>query len=139
MFLNFRLHNRKLILVVALLGYSITALAGCTCLCNSLKGFLAVSTKEIEHVRDKAIVKIVDYDYKSCYQQVEQRLIEIGSYIYAKRKDLIAVYISLTDTTPAGVFFKEIDKQKTQLEITSPSKDTKEYLAQKIFSAFLEK
>jgi len=125
----------KRILVIALLSYCIIALLGCAYLKEGTKGFLAISTKEIENVRDKAIVKIVDYDYNSCYQKVENKLIEIGSYIYAKKKDLIAVYISQADTTPAGVFFKEIDKQKTQLEIASPAKDTKEYLAEKIFTA----
>ena len=116
------------------MGYCVIGLLGCACLKEGAKGFLAISTKDIENARDKAIVRIVDYDYSSCYQRVEDRLIRIGSYIYAKDEDLIAVYISGTDTTPAGVFFKEIDKQKTELSITSPAKDTKEYLAEKIFS-----
>ena len=124
------------IIVVGLLGCWAVGLLGCACLKEGLKGFLAVSTKEIENARDKAIVKIVDYDYNSCYQKVEAKLAAIGSYIYAQRKDLIAVYISSTDTTPAGIFFKEINKQKTQLEIVSPAADTKEYLAAKIFAGF---
>jgi len=128
----------KRILVIALLSYCIIALLGCAYLKEGTKGFLAISTKEIENVRDKAIVKVVDYDYNSCYKKVEARLLEIGSYVYAKRDDLIAVYISQTDTTPAGVFFKKVDENKTQLEITSPAQDTKEYLAEKIFSV-LEK
>jgi len=127
------------ILVVALLGYCVIALAGCVCLKERIKEFLAISTGDIEDSRDRAIVRIVDYDYDSCYRKVEERLIEIGSYIYAKRKDLIAVYISQKDTTPAGIFFKEINGQKTQLEIASPATDTREYLADKIFSVFLEK
>jgi hypothetical protein len=112
---------------------------GCACLKEGAGGFLAISTKDIEDARDKAIVRVVDYNYSTCYQMVEDRLIQIGSYIYGKRKDLIAVYISQTDTTPAGVFFKEIDKKKTRVEISSPATDTREYLADKIFSAFLEK
>lgn len=128
----------KRILIVGFLGYCIIGLLGCACLKAGAKEFLAISTKDIENSRDRAIVKIVDYDYDSCYQKVEERLIEIGSYVYAKRKDLIAVYISSTDTTPAGLFFKEIDKQKTELSIASPAADTKEYLADKIFSV-LEK
>lgn len=126
------------IIIVALLGYCVIALAGCVCLKEGIKGFLAISTTDIENSKDKAIVKIVDCDYDSCYRKVEERLIEIGSYIYAKRKDLIAVYISQKDTTPAGIFFKEVNGQKTQLEIASPAADTREYLADKIFSV-LEK
>ena len=122
-------------LVILLFCYFVIGLSGCACLKEGVKGFLAISTKDIENVRDKAIVKIIDYDYLSCYKIVEAKLTEIGSYIYAKKEDLIAVYISKTDTTPAGVFFKEIDKLKTQVEVASPAKDTKEYLAEKIFSA----
>jgi len=124
--------------VIALLGYSVVVLGGCACLKETTKKFLAISTKDIEKVRDKAIVKIIDYDYISCYRKVEEILQKIGSYIYAKDEGLIAVYISSTDTTPAGIFFKKIDEQKTQLEIVSPAKDTKEYLADKVLSA-LEK
>ena len=101
----------KRILIIVLLIYWILGLIGCACLKETIGGFFGISTKEIENVRDKAIVKIVDYDYASCYQKVEARLSEIGSYIYAKRKDLIAVYIAEPDTTPAGIFFKQIDKQ----------------------------
>ena len=126
------------LLVIVLLSFCLTSLLGCACIKEATRGFLGISTKEIENARDKAIVKIVGYDYSSCYKIVEARLTEIGSYTYAKRDDLIAVYISPTDTTPAGIFFKEINKRKTQLEIVSPAADTKEYLAQKIFSA-LEK
>jgi hypothetical protein len=127
------------ILIIGLLGYWVLGLVGCACVKEGIKQFLAISTKEIENVRDKAIVRIVDYDYFSCYRMVEERLSEIGSHIYARKKDLIAVYISQTDTTPAGIFFKEIDMTKTELSIASPAADTKEYLAEKIFSVFLEK
>ena len=123
------------ILAVVFLGFWVIGLLGCATVKQAAKGFLAISTKEIEEARDQAIIKIVDYDYSNCYQRVEERLSQIGSYIYAQRDDFIAVYISKTDTTPAGIFFKQIDKQKTQVEIASPAKDTKEYLADKIFSA----
>lgn len=124
--------------VIILVSYCVIGLLGCACLKETTRGLLAISTKEIENARNEAIVKIVDYDYLSCYKIVENKLAEIGSHVYAKRDDLIAVYISPTDTTPAGIFFKEINKRKTQLEIVSPAADTKEYLAEKIFSA-LEK
>ncbi len=126
------------ILVIGLLGYWLIALVGCGCLRHGIRGFLGISTKEIENARDKAIVKIVDYDYNSCYKMVEEELSEIDAYVYTRRKDLIAVYISSTDTTTAGIFFKEIDKQKTQVEIACPASSKKEYLAEKIFTA-LEK
>ena len=124
------------ICIIALLSYCIVGFLGCASLKEGIKQFLAISTKEIENVRDEAIVRIVNCDYSSCYKKIEERLAEIGSHIYARRQDLIAVYISQTDTTPAGIFFKEIDEHKTELAIASPAKDTKEYLAENIFSAF---
>jgi len=129
---------RRIFLISLLLGYCVITLAGCAGLKQGIRGFLGISTKEIENSRDQAIVKIVDYDYSSCYKMVEVRLAEIESYIYTRRRDLIAVYISPTDTTPAGVFFREIDNQKTELAIASPASDTKEYLADKIFPLFLK-
>jgi len=124
------------VLIIGLLSYWVILSAGCACLKEGTRGFLGISTREIENARDKAIVRIVDYDYNSCFKMVEARLAEIESYIYTKRRDLIAVYISPTDTTPAGVFFREVDGQKTELSIASPAADTREYLAEKIFSLF---
>ena len=129
---------RSLFVAILLSGLSYCAvgLCGCACLKETAKGFLGISTKDIENVRDKAIVKIVNLDYQTCYSKVHDRLTAIGSYIYAKDKDLIAVYISQEDTTPAGIFFKQIDNYKTQIEVVSPALDTKEFLAEKIFSIF---
>ncbi len=125
---------RKLIFILLVACFIFSSL-GCACLKESMRGLLAISTKEIENARSSAIVRIFDYDYQTCYSKVEASLSAIDSYIYAKRDDLIAVYVSQTDTTPAGVFLKKIDSNKTQLEIASPAEDAKEYLAEKIFSA----
>ena len=74
------------ILVLALLCYYVTGLLGCACLKEGARGFLGVSTREIENARGEAIVKIVDYGYRSCYRKEEEALAGIGSYIYLKRK-----------------------------------------------------
>ncbi|MFC1658149.1 hypothetical protein ACFL1D_02060 [Candidatus Omnitrophota bacterium] len=124
------------ILFAGLLGCCILAAAGCSSLKQGARGFLGVSTREIEEARNEAIVRIVDCEYPRCYKTVEERLFAIGSYIYARRSDLIAVYISSSDTTPAGVFFREIDTGKTEIAISSPAQDTREYLAEQVFSAF---
>lgn len=121
---------------IILFGCLVLACCGCASLKEGTRQFLAISTRDIENSRSAAIAATVEYAYADCYQMVEDRLVEIGSYIYARRKGLIAVYISSTDTTPAGVFFEEIDAQKTRLEIASPAADTKEYLAEKIFALF---
>lgn len=124
-------------IIAGLLAHWLIIPLGCASIKDGVKGFLAISTKEIENARDKAIVRIIDRDYISCYRLAQVRLSEIGSYIYARKKDLLAVYISQTDTTPAGIFFRQIDAQKTEVSIASPAADTKEFLAEKIFSALI--
>ena len=121
------------ILIIVVLGCCIIPIAGCAFLKEGTKSFLGISTRGIENARSEAIVKIIDYKLQSCYQKVESRLKEIGSYIYAKDENMIAVYISKTDTTPAGVFFRQLDNGKTEVSIASAAKDTKEYLADKVF------
>jgi hypothetical protein len=46
---------------------------------------------------------------------------------------MIAIYVSETDTTPVGLFFKEIDKSNTQVEVSSPSTYAKELISEKVF------
>ncbi|MBL7081351.1 MAG: hypothetical protein ISS44_02120 [Candidatus Omnitrophica bacterium] len=131
--LELKRQKLKVILLVTVYCLLFTVLGGCTHLKETTKSILAISTKDIENARGQAIIKIVDCDYSICYQKVQDILTDMGSYIYAKKPDLIAVYISEADTTPAGIFFKDIGQTKTQLEIASPSTDTKEYLATRIF------
>jgi hypothetical protein len=99
---------------------------GCTGLKEGLKGFLGVSTKDLEERRTEAKVLVLNYDYFSSYHKVLDKLKENKSYIYKKTSDLIAFYLSEEDTTPVGIFFSELDKQKTKLEISSPSLLAKE-------------
>ncbi len=67
-------------------------------------------------------------------------LARIGAYIYTQdqKKNLIAIYVSEQDTTSVGIFFKQIDTQRTQIEVSSPSTYAKELIAKQLFSG-LEK
>lgn len=99
-----------------------------------VKGIAGISTKVLEDGREKAIVRTFDQDYKKCFHRVEDALKNTGSYIYGKdkQKNLIAVYVSQTDTTPVGVFFKETDSLHTQVEVSSPSTYAKELITNRI-------
>jgi len=111
-----------------------------TCGCASIKEagrcVLGVSTKVVEDTRPGAIKKTFNQDYASSYDKIKECLKKTHSYIYSedKAKHLIAVYLSETDTTPVGVFITEIDKQNTQVEISSPSTYAKEKVALRIFN-----
>lgn len=100
--------------------------------CETTKCVLGISTKELEALRPQAIVKVVDYDLNTAYDKTLKALKEIDSYIYKKTHLMLAIYKSQTDTTPVGIFFKQIDTNKTRIEISSPSTAAKEYIADKL-------
>ena len=126
--------NHK-IQVMSLFLVALFVLAGCASVKEGARGVIGISTKQIEEAKKDAIVKTFKYSYDVCLKQVKEILTSIGSYIYTedKNKNLIAVYVSTTDTTPVGIFFKQIDADNTQLEISSPSSEAKEYIAGKLF------
>jgi len=115
-------------------------LAGCATIKEAAKKIMGVSTKTLEEARKEAITKTFKCDYNTCYRKTREALIENESYIYTQgaKKHLLAVYLSEQDTTPVGIFFKEIDAANTQLEVSSPSTYAKEFISAKVFSA-LEK
>lgn len=109
---------------------------GCVMISDALRSVAAVSTKEVEDTRPKAILKIFNYDYTTIYAKVKATLKRTGGYIYAEntKKKMFAIYVSETDTTPVGIFFKEVDAQNTQVEVASPSTSAKELIAKRIFT-----
>jgi hypothetical protein len=128
------IQNSKVVLILAFL------LCGCAAVKETAKGLAGISTRELEKGRKNAIVKTFNYDYFSCYTKTLDVLQDIGAYVYAKdiKKHLIAVYVSGEDTTPVGFFFKEIDANNTQVEVSSPSSYAKESVAIKVFSSLEE-
>lgn len=133
---NHRVTAKFIIFMAALLFAT-----GCATITETAKGFLGISTKVLEDGRKEAIKRTVNSNVDTCFALVEKTLKEKGAYIYAKdtKKKMIAVYISAENTTPVGVFFKELNATNTQIEISSPSKFGKEAIAEKVFSAFEEK
>lgn len=122
--------------VIALLGYSVIGLLGCAALTEGAKGFAGISTKILEDTRKDAIAKNFNYDYNTCYNNTQEILKRIGAYIYAKapEKNMLAIYVSGEDTTPVGLFFKEIDKTHTRIEVSSASTYAREFISQNVFS-----
>jgi len=110
-------------------------MTGCVSLKEGVKIFEGTSTKDVEDARKNASVKVFNYGYDICYAKTEKLLQNLTSAsIYAKTKDMIAIYYIDPDTTPVGVFFKAVDAAHTQVEVSSPSSPTKEYVAKVIFS-----
>ncbi len=121
---------------ILIFAFCIFNFIGCSAIKETARGFIGISTKALEDARGKAVTKTFNYDYSTCYDKVKAAIKMTGSYIYArdKNKHMIAVYVSETDTTPVGIFFKGIDGNKTQIEVSSPSTYAKEAVAKNVFS-----
>jgi len=126
----------------------ITVLSGCAAIKEAGKGFVGISTQVLEDKRKDALKKSFALGYNDCYLKVKDILIQKGandtlnqeskeSIIYAEdpSKKMIAVYLSLADTTPVGIFFTEEKGANTLIEISSPSIYAKEEIANRIFKA----
>jgi len=120
---------------VTALFFCILLLTGCAGVKESAKGVLGVSTRILEEKRAEAISAQINYAYRDCYEKTRQILKESGSYIYASSKDMLAVYFSGEDTTPVGIFFKEIDGSNTEVSVSSASVYAKESLSKRLFRA----
>ncbi|MDD5119884.1 MAG: hypothetical protein PHR84_01060 [Candidatus Omnitrophica bacterium] len=120
----------------------VAIVSGCATIKEAGKGFIGVSTQVLEDKRKDAIKKSFALSYNDCYLQVKDILSKQGqeSVIYAidQNKKMIAVYLSLTDTTPVGIFFTEEAGSNTLIEISSPSTYAKEEIANRIFSGIGE-
>jgi uncharacterized protein YceK len=120
--------------IIAVLAVGVI-LSGCATTENVLKEIAGVSTASVEAVRADAASKIFAYDYKTCYDKAEALLREMPrTSIYAKKKDMIAVYVINPNTTPVGIFFTQVDSGHTRVEISSESTPAKEWVARSIFT-----
>jgi hypothetical protein len=113
-------------------------LAGCAGLQEIVKGAEGVSTKVLEDGRASAIKKTFNVDYMKCRDTVNEVLVENKVYVYARNeaKKMIAFYLSESDTTPVGVFFTVPNNSSTEVAVSSPSRYSKEFIADKIAARF---
>lgn len=117
-------------------------LSGCATPGDMWEGFAGVSTKAIEETRPNALVKVFDYDYKTCYAKVRDVLERMPKVsIYAEKvstateyEGMIAVYLIDPNTTPVGIFLSKVDPTHTKVEVSSESTHAKEWVAKNIFS-----
>lgn len=101
------------------------------------KGIAGISTEVLEDNRKGAIKKVFNYNADICYNESKRILKNMGCYIYAQepRDKMIAVYVTELDTTPVGIFFKIVDDNNAQVEVSSPSTFGKEFVSKRLFMA----
>jgi hypothetical protein len=128
--------NSKLTIILALA----LLIIGCVGPKEAMKGFLGVSTRELELARKDAVKKSFDINYDLCNAKTLELLNKIKASVYAKdiKNGMIAIYVSETDTTSVGIFFNKLSAGRTEIEVTSRSTYFKNMISQKLFAA-LEK
>ena len=129
------LKNFAFCIVISIFAFCIFNFMGCALLWEGVKGLAGVSTRALEDNRKTAITKAFNYDYFTCYTKTLDILKSMQAYIYMQsiKKHMIAIYVSEKDTTPVGLFFKEIDTANTQVEVSSLSTYAKEFISGKVF------
>ena len=111
-------------------------ITGCARLKEGMRCVFGVSTKVLEDNRSTAVSRIFTYDYATCFDKSKEILGGIGAYFYKidKADGLIAIYVSRTDTTPVGIFFKSMSDSITQVEVASPSSSAKALVSRRLFA-----
>ena len=107
---------------------------------EAFKGFFAVSTRELEELKKDALVKVFEYDYKTCYDKTLAIVKKMpDTNIYAESKDLIAIYCTCLNSTPVGIFFESVDPTHTRVLLSSASSRAKDWVASNVFSEKVQK
>lgn len=110
-------------------------LSGCSTLTEAGKSVLGVSTRGLEEGRKEALKQTFAYNSGACYDKLKTGLVKRGCYIFALEPEkMIAIYVSETDTTPVGIFFKVVDDNNTQVEVSSPSSWAREFILRRVSS-----
>ena len=122
--------------LLAFLGCFLLEMLGCANIKEMTKGLMGISIQCLEKARKNAVSQNFNYDYSTAYNKTLNALKGMQAYIYCKniKKYMIAIYVSETDTTPVGIFFKETGKDTTQIEVSSPSSYARDIISAKLFS-----
>lgn len=146
----------KTYVAVILLVIAAGSLSGCVTGKFDWKWLIGTSTKDVEDARKDAITKVFDLDYDTAYTKVRDaikniKIKETSTYaikgatrdisIYAgsKAQKMIALYYININTTPVGIFFKDIDNAHTEIAVSSQSPSAKAFISGQIFSALEKK
>ena len=135
-FKNVKQSQRNSLLIICVCLCSVLAIS-CATIKETAKGAAGISTKVLEDGRVNAIAKNFNFDYFTGYTKSLDALKEMGAYIYKQslKEHMIAVYVSKRDTTPVGIFFKEISANNTLVEVSSPSLTAKALISARLFKS----
>ena len=123
---------KKIAVISTLAALALCAGCGIT-MKEAGRGLMGTSTKILEYGRPQAISKEFPCQAAECRQKVLGLLKDMSAYIYRQEGDLIAMYVTASDTTPVGVFVTK-EGGKTMVEVSSPSSYAKEHISRGLFA-----
>jgi len=124
---------KKLMIAVACAGIVSGCVAGG--MREAWRGFKGDSTKILLDTRPDAVTREFSCAHNDCGKKIEDSLKDMNAYVYAREGELTAVYVSVNDTTPVGIFVSDTGAEKTKIEVSSPSSFARDALSQKLFSS----
>lgn len=115
---------------------ALVLLGGCLSCREATRGFLGISTRELERLKPFGLSRQYGLGDAASRQAVEKALSGMGAYVYSRdgKKRLIAVYVSEQDTTPVGIFFEPAQDDGTRVTVSSPSTFAKELVSAAVFA-----
>lgn len=129
----------SIILAICVLLFTIL-ISGCASIKEFCKGIVGVSAKVLEDTRKDALKKEYNFDLAVCRAKIKEILKKSGAYIYwyDPKKDMLALYVSESDTTPVGIFLSSTGEGKTLVEVSSPSTYGKEAIAKVVSDGLIK-
>ena len=124
---------KALIISLLILSLPGCALLGATC------AFLGTPIKTLQQEKIK-YTKVVDKDIDYCYKNTLDLLKDWKAVVYDKKDKLYIaaicfnkVFNNCIDTTEVAFFFKEIEANKTEIEVSSLNHRLSNFASQKLF------
>ncbi len=116
---------------------SVFILMGCSSVQEIGKTVWGSSTRQLEHARANAIVRVYDKSYWDCMTALVDSAIA-NEYVLFKRDEVRGYLVVMgikgsVNTTEVGIFAVELNDNQTRVEISSLSTNAKRIVAKAVF------
>ncbi|MFH1201561.1 MAG: hypothetical protein V1674_01565 [Candidatus Omnitrophota bacterium] len=122
--------------------FALELIFGCASIQEPFKRVWGSSTQVLEEARKEGINREFNYSYPDCFDKTLQILNDERLEVFIKDKahhKIVVMHVKGSiDTSEVGIFFTEVSKDKTKIEISSLSPNALETVAGYLFTALEE-